>query len=77
MAELILRYLDHARDYYATKPGETTNEYRECVYSLRPLNHAFGPLPAEEFGGVGVESDGPLQEWLRRAIEFVGTLPAK
>jgi TfoX/Sxy family transcriptional regulator of competence genes len=25
----------------------------------------------------GVESDGPLQDWIRRAVEFVGTLPAK
>jgi TfoX/Sxy family transcriptional regulator of competence genes len=25
----------------------------------------------------GVESDGQLQQWIARAVEFVGTLPAK
>jgi len=50
VAELAIRFADHARRYYVKADGSNTSEYGEIVAALRPFLHAFGPTPAKEFG---------------------------
>jgi len=51
VAELILRFLDHAAVYYRRADGTNTSEVGEFRLALRPLNFLFGALSVAEFGG--------------------------
>jgi integrase len=46
VAEVLARYWAHAEGYYCYEDGAPTNELNDLRYSLRPLNHLFGDLPA-------------------------------
>lgn len=49
MAELVARYLDHARTYYRNRDGEPTGEADNLALALRPAADRWGDLPAAEF----------------------------
>ena len=49
LTQVIARYRDFARQYYS-KDGETTKEYGEMRYALRPLRELYGETLAREFG---------------------------
>ncbi len=50
IAELIVKFLDHAEMYYRHADGSVTSEYRDFKYSLRPLRQLYGLTPAASFG---------------------------
>jgi integrase len=50
VAEVIARFWSFAEGYYRYPDGRPTNELNDYRYSLRPLNHLFGALPARKFG---------------------------
>jgi hypothetical protein len=50
VAEVIARFWTHAERYYRYPDGRPTNELSDYRYSLRPLNHLYGALPARKFG---------------------------
>jgi len=43
VAELAIRFADHAKAYYVKADGSNTSEYGEIVAALRPFLHAFAP----------------------------------
>ncbi len=49
VTEIILRYFRHTKVYYA-KDGKPTGEHVTVRSSLRPVDEAFGSLPARDFG---------------------------
>ncbi|HWG41562.1 MAG TPA: tyrosine-type recombinase/integrase [Gemmataceae bacterium] len=49
LAELIARYWRHVEEYYRHVDGTPTGEVQAMRYALRPLNHLYGPLLAQEF----------------------------
>ena len=55
------------------------DHYEEAL--LEPHVRAFDitgkPMRGWVVGPGGVEEDGQLSDWVRRALEFVGTLPGK
>jgi integrase len=50
VAEVIKAYWPHVKKHYRRADGTETSEVSEYVYSLRPLNHLYGTLPAVEYG---------------------------
>ena len=49
VGEVVLRYLAHAKGYYA-RDGVPTSESTTIRYGLRPMVEMFADLPASEFG---------------------------
>src|SRR5262249_15107360 len=56
VAELIARYLPWVKSYYRRADGTETNEARCFVYSLRPLNHLYGPASVKDFGPLALKA---------------------
>jgi len=55
VAELILRYVEHADRYYV-KNGQRTKEAVNIEIAMRPLNLLFGEKPAREFGPLALKA---------------------
>jgi integrase len=55
VAELLLRYWQHAQGYYR-KNGEQTSEVAVIKSSLRPVRELYGNQPAQEFGPLALET---------------------
>ena len=55
VAELLLRYWQHAQDYYR-KNGEPTREISALKSALRPVRELYGIHPAREFGPLALEA---------------------
>lgn len=51
--ELILAYLDHAKDYYQ-RDGEMSPEYDLMIYALKPLGELYGTEQAATFGPLAL-----------------------
>lgn len=49
ICELMVRYLEFAKDYYV-KDGESTGEYENISYALRPLRALYANTLARDFG---------------------------
>lgn len=49
VCELMVRYLEFAKDYYV-KDGESTGEYENISYALRPLRALYTDTLARDFG---------------------------
>jgi hypothetical protein len=55
VAELLLRYWNHAKTYYG-KNGKQTSEVAAIKSALRPVRELYGNQPAREFGPLSLES---------------------
>ncbi len=55
VAELLERFTAYAGNYYRRPDGKQTSEVTEFMYSLRPVNHLFGTLPADDFGPLKLQ----------------------
>jgi integrase len=51
----MLRYREYARRYYS-KNGQTTKEYVEMKYALRPVRELYGDTLAREFGPLKLKA---------------------
>jgi len=56
VAELISRYWLWVKSYYRHADGTPTKEVADMLYSLRPLNHLYGPTLVNDFGPIALKS---------------------
>jgi integrase len=56
IAELLVAFTRHAEQHYRHPDGEPTSELKDYVNTLRPLNHAYGGTPAEDFGPLALKA---------------------
>jgi integrase len=56
IAELLLRFLDHAKEHYRYADGGPTNELGNFQLSFRPLNYLYGGTLASDFGPLALKS---------------------
>lgn len=55
IAELVLKYLDHAEAYYGTA-GPTTSEYRCLCDAVKPLVELYARTSANDFGPLALKA---------------------
>lgn len=56
ITELIARYWPWVRSYYRRSDGTETQEVNGFLYSLRPLNHLYGPTLGRDFGPLALRA---------------------
>jgi integrase len=68
VAELVLKYMDHARTYYVNpETGEPTGEIECLTLAFRPLVRTYGPEPARDFDSLklkGLQQIMATGDWL-------------
>jgi hypothetical protein len=55
IGEVVLRYFEHAKNYYVRADKSPTGEHVTIQCSLRPLTRMFGSLPAREFSPLKLQ----------------------
>jgi integrase len=70
MAELMLRFLDHAETYYRRPDGTQTTEVKEYKLVIRRVRLLYGSLPAGEFSPLKLQTvrDAMVKEGLSRGV---------
>src|SRR5438045_9431792 len=61
IAELLARFLEHAKQHYRYADGTPTNELSDCRLSFRPRNYLYRDTLAKDFGPLkltAVQPDG-------------------
>ncbi len=56
VSAVIDSFWKHAEQHYRRPDGTTTNELSDYRYSLRPLRHLYGSLPAAEFSPLKLKA---------------------
>src|SRR4051794_20131935 len=56
VAELIGRFWPWVATHYRRPDGTETREVADFKYSLRPVNHLYGSLPAKDFGPLELKA---------------------
>jgi integrase len=71
IAEVAVRFRQHARDYYRRPDGQPTSEVGNFDLAIRPLLKLYSNLPAAEFGPLKLETVRNAMiasGWARRTI---------
>jgi integrase len=56
LTELIARFWPWVEIHYRRPDGSPTREVADYKYSLRPINHLYGSLPAKDFGPLELKA---------------------
>jgi integrase len=71
VAEVIVRFWDHAQTYYRKPDGTPTTEVHTFKSALKPLKRLYGRTPARDFGPLAMEAvrkDMIAMDWSRRHV---------
>jgi integrase len=56
IADLLLRYLDYAENYYLDGEGRPTSQLGEIKVAMRPLKNLYADSPAKDFGPLRLKA---------------------
>src|ERR1700722_12993597 len=56
VTELVAAFIRHAQGYYLDHNGKPTSELSEYTLSLRPVNHLYDTLAADDFGPLKLKA---------------------
>src|SRR4051812_39702613 len=66
------------KDSLIARVGPDEYEYSLLEPHVKEFDITGRPMKGwVQVGREGVEGDGPLNDWIQRSVNFVGTLPAK